>query len=66
MSAKIRVGAIDYYLERASAEIIERKKRKIGSHSPLVPVAAVAAGSAAAERAARGLSQTVAGLSAGQ
>ena len=33
---KIRVETIAYYLERASAGIIARKKRQIGSPGPLL------------------------------
>jgi predicted nucleotide-binding protein (sugar kinase/HSP70/actin superfamily) len=63
-SVKIRVETIAYYLERASAAIIERKKRRMGSPGPLLPDAA-AAGSAATAPAPRDLSQTVAGVTAG-
>jgi predicted nucleotide-binding protein (sugar kinase/HSP70/actin superfamily) len=34
-SVKIRVETIAYYLERASAGIIARKKKQIGSPGPL-------------------------------
>jgi predicted nucleotide-binding protein (sugar kinase/HSP70/actin superfamily) len=64
-SVKIRVETIAYYLERGSAAIIERKKRRIGSPGPLLPADAATAGSAAAARAPRGLPATVAGLIAG-
>ena len=63
-SVKIRVETIAYYLERSSAGIIERKKRRIGGRGPLVPVDAATAGSAAGTP--RDLAQTVAGLTAGQ
>jgi predicted nucleotide-binding protein (sugar kinase/HSP70/actin superfamily) len=63
-SVKIRVETIAYYLERTSAEIIERKKRRIASPGPLLPADAAMAGPAT--RAPRALAPKVADLIAGQ